>query len=288
MKVFLTGATGYLGGAVLTALQDGGHHVTAQIRKKESAERLPGVHTVLGELTDPVWLTAQLTDVDAMVHAASPNDATSAALDNAVLDAVLPAFAGTDRPYLHTAGTWIHGSGEAITEDSPFDPPPIVGWRPAMVQRVRTADAHAVVISPANLYGHGGGLVALILRGPVRDGALSFPGGPQHFNSVHVDNVAELYRLALESAPAGSYYLGAATDPPLMADVAAAASLLRGLGGRVTAEPELATRERLGPIADPLLLDQRVDTSHATALGWVPTGPSLLEELGPSGSYQAS
>ena len=288
MKVFLTGATGYLGGAVLTALQNAGHDVTAHIRKPESADGLPGVRTVLGDLPDHDWLTAQLTEVDAAVHAASPNDASSAALDGAVLDAVLPAFAGTDRPYVHTAGSWIHGSGTSITEDSPFNPPPIVGWRPAVVERVRAADAHTVVISPANLYGHGGGLTALLVHGPVVDDALSFPGGAQHFNSVHVDDAARLYQLALESAPGGSYYLAATVDPPLISEVAAAASRLRGLDGRIVAEPESSTRDRLGPIADPLLLDQRVDISHAAELGWAPTGPSLLEELGPSGSYRAS
>ena len=289
MKVFLTGATGYLGGAVLPALRDGGHEVTALIRSKESADKLPGVRTVLGDLTDRAWLTTQLADADALVHAASPNDATSAALDGAVLDAVLPAFAGSDRPFVLTAGTWIHGSGDGLTEDSPFNPPPIVGWRPAVVERARAADAHTVVISPANLYGHGGGLPALLLHGPVTDDALTFPGGgQQHVNSVHVDDIAQLYRLALEKAPAGSYYLGANADPPLMSEVAAAASRLRGLDGRIIPEPDDATRDRLGFVTDPLLLDQRVDITHATELGWAPTGPSLLDELGPTGSYEIS
>jgi hypothetical protein len=58
-----------------------------------------------------------------MVHAASPNNATSASFDHGVLDAVLPLLAGTDRPYVHTAGTWIHGSGRRISEDSPYHPP---------------------------------------------------------------------------------------------------------------------------------------------------------------------
>jgi hypothetical protein len=78
---------------------------------------------VLGDLTDSSWLRAQLSDLDGFVHTASPNDATSAALDAAVLDAVLPALAGTPTVYVHTAGTWIHGDGYNITEDSPFLPP---------------------------------------------------------------------------------------------------------------------------------------------------------------------
>lgn len=291
MNVLLTGATGYLGSAVLAALLADGHTVRAHLRSTASEQRPPdGAEPVRGELTDPAWLRGQLKDVDGIVHAASPNDATSGAFEAAFLDAALPALAGSGRPLVVTAGNWIHGSGTAITEDTPPDPPAIVAWRPAVVQRVRAAAADAirtVVISPANLYGDGGGIPALLRDGPVTDGpepALRCVGGDQHFANVHRDDIAALYALALREAPAGSYYLGADRASPTMAEVTTAASRLRGLDGRIAPESQADSRKRLGPLADALLLDAQIDAGHAHALGWRPSGPSLIEEL-TTGSY---
>jgi nucleoside-diphosphate-sugar epimerase len=292
MRVFLTGATGYLGSNVLSRLLVQGHQVMAHIRDENAAPTITaqGATPVLGDLTDASWLRAQLWDLDGFVHTASPNDATSAALDAAVLGAVLPALAGTPTVYVHTAGTWIHGNGHNITEDSPFLPPSIVAWRPAVVKQVRDAahyGVHAVVVAPANLYGHHGGIPALIANGPrAHDDrpALLYPGGHQHMSNVYVDDIAALFTLALTTAPAGSYYLGANDHSPTMRDVAVAASHGQGLDGRVHQEADTDTRARLGPLTDALMLDQRIDTSHARALGWQATGPSLLDELA-AGSY---
>ncbi|MGH2860780.1 MAG: NAD(P)H-binding protein, partial [Solirubrobacteraceae bacterium] len=166
MAIFLTGASGYLGGAILRELHAHDHAVIAHARTAESAAALSGTGATtvaVGDLGDVGWLGGQLADVDGMVHAASPNDATSAALDNAVLTAALAVFAGSGRPYVHTGGTWIHGSGSAITEGSPVTPPLIVAWRPAVVDAVRAAadvGVRSCVIAPANLYGHARGLPA--------------------------------------------------------------------------------------------------------------------------------
>ena len=265
----------------------------ARSRGSADALALAGARPALGELTDRGWLTAQVADADAVVHAASPNDATSAVLDAAVLDAVLPALAGSDRPFVCTAGDWVHGSGTAITEDTPMAPPPIVAWRPAAVARVRASaedGVRSVVVSPGNVYGAGGGLPALLAAGPTTGGpepALVHPGGPQHFANVHREDLAEFYALALTRAPAGSYYVVANDVSPTLAEIAEVASRVRGLGGATLGEDERATRDRLGPLADALLLDQQVDPARALALGWAPSRPGLLATVA-DGSYAAS
>jgi len=259
MMIFITGSTGYLGSAIQTELLASGIDVVAQARSAQQAASLEarGATAATGDLRDRRWLADQLSSADGMIHAASPNDATSEALDTAVIDAVLDAFSGSDRPYVHTAGAWIHGSGPHITEDTPMAPPPMVAWRPAIVARVRDAADRGVrscVISPANLYGHAGGLPALLAAGPVTDGdepALMFPGRAQHFGNVFVEDVARLYRLAVLSAPPGSYFLAASASAPTIDQVASAASRLGDLDGRVTPEPETQTRARLGPLAEP-------------------------------------
>ena len=292
MKVFLTGATGYLGSAVLARLRDDGHEVTAHARSRESAARLPDkVTPAVGDLSDAAWLADQLGQMDGVIHTASPNDETSAAVDTGFLDGALPALAGSDRPLVHTGGTWIHGSGSAVTEDTPPKPPMIVAWRPAVVARVREAASQGirtVVIGPANLYGDGGGIPALLAEGPTTDGpdaALLMVGGEQHFPNVHRTDIAALYTLALTAAPAGSYLLGANADSPTMTELMQTASRARGLDGRTEPEAVERSRERLGLLADAILLDAQIDCAAARRLGWTPAAHSLIDELDTPGEH---
>ena len=204
MRLFITGATGNLGSAVASALLADGHEVHAHVRSADAARRLPAdARPATGDLADAPWLRTQIDQADGVVHTASPNDATSGAFDAAFLDITLPVLAGSGRPLVHTGGTWIHGSGDPITEDTPLDPPPMVAWRPPVLARVCAAaadDIRTVVVAPANLYGAGRGIPALLRGGPLTDDpepALRFVGsGRQRFANVHRDDIAALYALA--------------------------------------------------------------------------------------------
>jgi NAD(P)-dependent dehydrogenase (short-subunit alcohol dehydrogenase family) len=158
MNLLVTGATGYLGSAVAAGLLADGHTVRAHVRSIASADRLPaGAGPVAGDLGDPAGLRARIDESGGVVHAATPNDATCGSFDAAFLDVALSALAGSDRPLVYTGGTWVHGSGDPITEESPINPPPMVTWRPAVLQRLRpvAADGIRTVIAPASVYGAG-------------------------------------------------------------------------------------------------------------------------------------
>jgi nucleoside-diphosphate-sugar epimerase len=99
-----------------------------------------------------------------------------------------------------TGGTWVHGSGDLITEDSPIDPPPIVAWCPAVLQRLRAAAGdgiRTVVVAPANLYGASAGIPALLRSAPTTDepepAVLHVGNANQRFVNVHRDDIATLY-----------------------------------------------------------------------------------------------
>lgn len=119
--------------------------------------------------------------------------------------------------------------------------------------------------------------------GPVTPGdapALIHPGkGTEHVSNVAVDDAADFCALALSDAEPGACFILARDDPPTMRAVAEAASCGRGLDGRVVAESAEQTRGSVGPMADPLLLDQSFDTSAARTFGWSPRRSDLLEEL---------
>jgi nucleoside-diphosphate-sugar epimerase len=284
MDVLLTGATGYIGSVLLRALQEAGHSVTAAVRSDRAAEQVTaaGATAVRGQLTDRRWFAEQLRQVDGAIHTASPGDATSPAFDRAVIAAVVEAFDGTSKPYVHTSGLWIYGSGEGLTEDGPLNPPALTAWRPAVEAEVLGSDLVASIVVPGVVYGHRGGLPNLIVDAP-RDGSgrlVMIGDGSQHWGVVHVDDLAALYVAVLESGRALGRVLAVTDEKPTVRDLGEAN------GADVVAEPVEQTRARLGEaFADALLLDQQfVVGRKATALGWSPQGPTLVEDLG-EGSY---
>jgi nucleoside-diphosphate-sugar epimerase len=282
MRVLLTGATGFVGSSVLKALVANGHEVTAVVRSQAGADTVTaaGATAVIHPLPDTAWLAKQLRETDGFIHTAAPDDGTAPQLDDSVIDAVLDGYAGTQKRYVHTGGVWVHGPGEDITEDTPIRAPEITAWREAREARVLAAGFVGSVIEPAIVYGYGKGIPNVITGAPkTEDGALQLVGsGDQHWTTVHVDDLADLYVKVLESAPGGERYIGANGDNPTVREIGLAAA---GKGGLVAAEDQAASFERLGePFARALMLDQQAAGAKARlTFGWAPSRPSLVEEL---------
>lgn len=286
MKVLLTGATGYIGSAALDALVAAGHDVIGVVRTVTKADQVRerGAVAVLGDVTDQTFLRDIAASVDGAIHLASPGDHTSAATEDNAITAILNGLGQTGKPFVSTAGIWDHGSGGAITETTPFRAPQITAWRPPITQRVLGATGvRGSVISPAPAYGRGDALLHVITNGPrigLDDQALAIiGGGEQHWTNVHVDDLAELYVLALERAPAGTYLIGANGTNPTVREITVAASESIGLQGRAAPEGLAATVERLGVLGEALLLDQQVASTGTEQLGWKPNRPTMIEHL---------
>ena len=300
MAIFLTGATGFIGSAVLRALRAQGREVVALVRDEAKAAEVAagGATPILGTLTDRELITKLALDSDGVIHLASPGDESSAPTDDTFVSAVFAGLEGSDKPYVHTGGIWVFGSASDITERSPFNPPALTSWRVPIEKRVRLASGiKTTIIAPGIVFGYGGGIPNLIAAGPVTEAAGGGPAleligsGEQHWTTVYVDDLAELYVLAFDLAEAGSYYIGASGENPTVralgeAAASSAAGTASGTDGRVVPSTDTATRERLGELfADALLLDQQATGSAARIdLGWEPNGPTLLEELR-TGSY---
>ncbi|MFB2555119.1 NAD-dependent epimerase/dehydratase family protein [Herbiconiux liangxiaofengii] len=296
MAILLTGATGFIGSAVLRTLREQGRDVVALVRSSASADAVEaaGARAVLGEITDRDVVTHLALESDGVIHLASPGDESSAPADDAFVTAVFAGLEGSDKPYVHTGGIWIFGNGADLTESTPFDPPALTSWRLPVEARVRSAQGvKTTIIAPGIVFGHGKGIPNLVADAPRSSSADSgsaalelIGSGEQHWTTVFVDDLAELYVLAYDLASAGSYYIGASGQNPTVRELGEAASAAAGLDGRVTATTDAAARERLGDaFADALLLDQQATGAAARIdLGWEPNGPSLVEELR-SGSY---
>jgi nucleoside-diphosphate-sugar epimerase len=292
MKVALTGATGFVGSHVLAELQEHGHQVTAMVRDDAQEEVVTGsgATAVAVDLYDQAAVTRVLGSVEAAVHTASPGDATSADLDSAVVDAASEAFAGSGRPYIHISGLWIYGSNPAITEEAPVAAPPLVAWKEPIERRIlSTTDMRGVVIVSSVAYGDGGGGIPGLLLASPRDGdgnLIMLGSGQQHWSTVHVADLARMFRRVLETDSAhGRYVVGNGLNQTV-AELTEAAAVAAGAPGAVPGSDEEA-RARLGDyFAEVLLLDQGTATARARdELGWSPTHPGLAEDLR-HGSYR--
>jgi nucleoside-diphosphate-sugar epimerase len=242
------------------------------------------------DLYDRPAVVNLLSTADGAIHTASPGDATSADLDSAVIDAAIGAFAGTGKPYLHIGGMWVYGDNPSISEASPFNAPALVAWKEPVERRLLGADdMRGVVVVSGVAYGDGdGGLPGLLLGSP-RDGAgnlIMLGTGRQHWPTVHVADLADAFRRALENDSAHGYYLIGDGRNPTVAELTEAAAVGVGAPGAVPGSEEEA-RTRLGDhLAEVLLLDQVTEAAKARAeLGWSPSRPGLVDEFR-SGSYR--
>jgi len=292
MKVALTGPTGFIGSHVLTELQEHDHEVIALVRDDAQADIVAerGATPIVIDLYDGAALVSLLRNADGAIHTASPGDETSADLDSAVVDAAIDAFAGTGRPYIQISGLWIYAANTSISEESPLNPPGLVAWKGPIERRVlAVSDMRGVVIVSGVAYGDGGGGIPGLLLGSPRDddGNLIMLGtGRQHWPTVHVADLADLFRRALEDDSARGYYVVGDGLKPTVAELTEAAAVAAGAPGAVPGSDDEA-RARLGDyFAEVLLLDQGTDAPRARAeLGWAPTHPGLVDEFR-QGSYR--
>jgi nucleoside-diphosphate-sugar epimerase len=292
MKVFLTGATGYIGSAVAEHLRAAGHHLTGLARSDAAAAKLTaaGIEPVRGDFADPQSVGRAARTAEGVISMATTYDPK---IDGPAVDAMLDALAGSNKPFIYTSGIWSHGDtgGKVVDETSPPRPAALVQWRQAVEERVLQAakrGIRTVVIRPAIVYGRAAGIPAGFVESARKAGAAQHVGaGENRWPFVHVDDLADLYRLALEKAPAGTLLLGVSGPSHPVREVAAAASRGAGAGGKTVAWPLEDAKGKLGAYADALVLDQQASGKRAQELlGWRPHRLDVLEDL-ERGSYVA-
>ena len=291
-QIALTGATGFIGSHVLTQLHDHGHEVIALVRDDAQADVVAsrGASPLVVDLYDRPAVARALSGADAAIHTASPGDETSADLDAAVADAAINAFAGTDKPYIHISGQWIYGNNPSISEESELNPPALVAWKEPIERRVLGAPGmRGVVIVSGTAYGDGGGGIPGLILGSPRDDAgnlIMLGTGQQHWSTVHVADLADLFVRVLEDDSARGRYLVSDGLEPTVAELTEAAAVAVGAPGAVPGSDDEA-RARLGDyFAEVLLLDQGTTAARARAeLDWNPSHPGLVDEFR-HGSYR--
>ena len=284
LKVFLTGATGYIGGAIADALLAAGHSVFGLARSDQAARTLAakGIAPIAGDLNTPASLAKAASDSDGVIHAGTTNDGR---IDQAAVQAMLGALRVSNKPFLYTSGIWVLGDtgGKVADESWPPNPAALVAWRPAMEQVVIAAAStgvRSVVIRPGVVYGRGGGIPADFVRSARESGMVRYLGtGENRWPVVHADDLADLYVRAFVNAPAGALFHATDGSAYRVREIAQAAS------DNTQSWPLEDARKTLDPYADALVLDQLISSDKAKrTLGWQPRAISILEDLR-RGSY---
>lgn len=293
MKVLVTGASGYIGSAVAAALSRAGHEVMGLVRASDPGSDKPralaraGVEPVLGAMEeDASWIDRARACL-AVVHCAAEHSPRFHELDRRTVEAVLAAQASANLPRLlvYTSGVWVYGDtrGSRVDESSPVNPPALVAPRvesEKLVLAANRGNVRTVVLRPGCVYGGRGGLTGAWFESAVRTGAARIVGdGSFRWSMIHVEDLAELYRLALESSLGGSVLNATDRSRSSVRDCARAASAAAGAKGAVATIPPDEASRTFGAAAECLAFDQHVDSSLAVLrLGWQPRHSGFVDE----------
>lgn len=262
MRVFMTGATGYIGGAVAAALRRAGHEVTALARPEAETKDLRelGVALVAGELETLPSLAETIGEHDVLVHTAQARQ-NAAEGDRVTVD----TFTASKGHFVYTSGVWILGNTHGADEGSAVNPLPISAWRAPFEEQV--IKAGGAVVRPGCVYGGKQSLLAEWFAAAGQNQPLKIIGdGRNCWAMVDLGELADLYLRAIEQRAAG--VLHGIDDTRASLDECA-----RAIAPEATIEhvPLDAARAKLGPFADALAVDQQISSDATrTKLGWTP------------------
>jgi nucleoside-diphosphate-sugar epimerase len=298
MEIFVTGATGWIGSALVQELMGAGHQVMGLARSDAAAQQLEAAGATVrrGDVNDPEGLAKAAAKSDGVVHLAFQHEVafggnfTAATMaDRRAVEAMGAALAGSGRPFVLASGMLGLATGRVATEDDGLVPSAEVRANPAG-RRVATAllalslagmDVRSSVLRfPPTVHGDGdNGFINHLFRTASQRGAAGYVGdGTNRWPAVHRSDAARLARLAVEAAPAGSVLHAVGDEGVPFRDIAEAIASQLGLPAKSVAP--LDAIEHFGFMGHFVALDSPASgAATRELLGWQPTGPTLLADL---------
>ncbi len=275
MRVFVTGATGYVGGAVAEAFRRRGHRVSGLTRTAAKGRALAAreIEPATGDMKDPSTYARAAQAADVLIHCAAEYTNDYQSLDRRTVDAFLALTKGPrTRTIIYTSGVWQYGAtgDEPVDETFAFEGAPLAPWRSEHEKLVLAAGG--LVMRPGCVYGRSGGLTGDWFAGARDQGAAPVIGkGENRWATVHADDCGELFSLAAESGLRGELFNATDRSRSTVREMASAASHAAGKDGKVVELDAAAAEKRYGGMVQGLALDQHVDSSKAVRrLGWNP------------------
>jgi len=306
MKIFVTGASGWIGSAIVPELRAAGHEVVGLARSDTSAQKLQaaGASVYRGDLDDPDGLARAAADCEGVIHMAFQHEVAfsgdflaAGAADRRAVETMGAVLAGSDRPFVLASGTGGLIQGRPVTENDGLVPSEEVRANPAGLRQATALLAlslrgigvrSSVLRLPPTVHGDGdNGFIAALVGIARQRGDAGYVGdGENRWPAVHRSDAARAARLAVESAPAGSVIHAVGEEGVPFRSIAEAMG--KGLGIPATSVAPADAAERFGFLAHFVSLDTPASSAITRELlGWQPTGPTLIEDLTQSHYYDA-
>ena len=290
MKVFVMGATGYIGGSVAEALVKKGYDVSGLVRSAEKAEYLESrsIQPVIGDLSSEDVLSEAAKNADVIINAADADDRKA-------VETIFKAISRTGKTYIQTSGSSIisdAAAGEASEKvydgENAFEPLAEKRARVELDNFVRDAakdNIRSVVICPTMVYGIGAGYnphsiqIPFLINQAKKDGAARYIGaGANRWSNVHIDDLTDLYLLALEKAEAGSFFFAENGEKSLKAIAEEIGGLLN-VPAETWAEAEAIAAFGRDAAVFGFGSNSRVSSRNARELGWNPQKDDILGSI---------
>lgn len=288
MKVFVTGASGYIGFNVASAFRRAGHEVWGLVRSEKKAHTIAmhEIRPVIGSMQHPESYQSIAEQCSVLIHAAVDYQADTFSLDRKTIAVLLDAGKRGAQPktVVYTSGTWVYGDtlGKPVDEAALLAPATLVASRPGIEQMVLNASGiRGVVIRPGCVYGRQGGLTGMWFDGPDKGRQLQIIGdGNNRWAMVHVDDLADGYLRAAESGAASEVFNLTDRSSSTVRDMASAVARVTGYTGQIQFVPAAEASHTIDGFAECLILDQLVDSGKAgRLLGWQSKHRGFIDEV---------
>lgn len=290
MRVFVTGASGYIGNAVAQCFSNAGHHVTGLVRSEEKAQLLKKQEIIplIGNISMPQTYLRAIKEAEVIVHCAFDNSSNGVKTEGTAISTILEGTrisGATSRTILYTSGVWITGNTcKAIAdESSPQRPIEFVKWRVAIEDRLfQGADRHlkTVILRPGCVYGGRGGMTNPWFESAEKGQVEVVGNGNNHWAMVHYKDLAEAYVLAAEKELSGLVLNVTDDTHYTVKEMAEAAASVSGVPGDIHFLSENEAYGKYGHLAEGMLIDQHISNQRAKRLlGWKPRHQGFIDNI---------